>query len=122
MRELKIHEKEWPSPLRALVIIKKVQLPRPRPRSWRVDPVGGGAVHPLRHQGRKDRFPGDRPPEDDPSKMDVLLWRRRRADQRLHVGGARCRLVPRIVDIDSLAAGNAFELTHPVSDEQVRWW
>src|SRR5512134_2165034 len=28
-------------------------------------------------------------------------------------------LVPRIVDIDSLAAGNAFELTHPVSDEQV---
>jgi len=28
-------------------------------------------------------------------------------------------LVPRIVDIDSLAAGNAFELTHPVSQEQV---
>src|SRR3990170_2854139 len=28
-------------------------------------------------------------------------------------------LVPRIVDIDSLAAGNAFELTHPVSDDQV---
>jgi len=28
-------------------------------------------------------------------------------------------LVPRIVDIDSLAAGNAFELIHPVSDDQV---
>ncbi|MCK7518870.1 MAG: hypothetical protein MZV64_14665 [Ignavibacteriales bacterium] len=40
------------------VIIKKIQLPQhDAGGARRVDPVGGGAVHPLRRQGRQHRHP-----------------------------------------------------------------
>jgi type IV pilus assembly protein PilM len=60
------------------------------------------------------------PLKDDPSKMDVLLVAAKTDLINDYMSVVRdAGLVPRIVDIDSLAAGNAFELTHPVSDEQV---
>jgi type IV pilus assembly protein PilM len=60
------------------------------------------------------------PLKDDPSKMDVLLVAAKTELINDYVSVVRdAGLVPRVVDIDSLAAGNAFELTHPVSEDQV---
>jgi len=60
------------------------------------------------------------PLKDDPSKMDVLLVAAKTDLINDYMSVVKdAGLVPRIVDIDSLAAGNAFELTHPVSDDQV---
>jgi type IV pilus assembly protein PilM len=99
LRELKIHDKEVAISLSGhSVIIKKVQLPTTTAEDFQV-------IGPLK---------------DDPSKMDVLLVAAKTDLINDYMSVVRdAGLIPRIVDIDSLAAGNAFELTRSVSDDQV---
>jgi type IV pilus assembly protein PilM len=122
MRELKIHEKEVAIALSGhSVIIKKVQLPTTTAEEleesiqWEVE-----QYIPFDIKDVKIDFQVIGPLRDDPSKMDVLLVAAKTELINDYMSVVRdAGLVPRIVDIDSLAAGNAFELTHPVSDEQV---
>ena len=122
MRELKIHEKEVAIALSGhSVIIKKVQLPTTTAEEleesiqWEVE-----QYIPFDIKDVKIDFQVIGPLKDDPSKMDVLLVAAKTELINDYMSVVRdAGLVPRIVDIDSLAAGNAFELTRPVSDEQV---
>jgi type IV pilus assembly protein PilM len=122
MRELKIHEKEVAIALSGhSVIIKKVQLPTTTAEEleesiqWEVE-----QYIPFDIKDVKIDFQVIGPLKDDPSKMDVLLVAAKTELINDYMSVVRdAGLVPRIVDIDSLAAGNAFELTHPVSEEQV---
>ena len=122
MRELKIHEKEVAIALSGhSVIIKKVQLPTTTAEEleesiqWEVE-----QYIPFDIKDVKIDFQVIGPLKDDPSKMDVLLVAAKTELINDYISVVRdAGLVPRIVDIDSLAAGNAFELTRPVSDEQV---
>ena len=122
LRELKIHEKEVAISLSGhSVIIKKVQLPTTTAEEleesiqWEVE-----QYIPFDIKDVKIDFQVIGPLKDDPSKMDVLLVAAKTDLINDYMSVVRdAGLVPRIVDIDSLAAGNAFELTHPVSDEQV---
>ena len=122
MRELKIQEKEVAIALSGhSVIIKQVQLPTPTAEEleesiqWEVE-----QYIPFDIKDVKIDFQVIGPLKDDPSKMDVLLVAAKTELINDYMSVVRdAGLVPRVVDIDSLAAGNAFELTHPVSDEQV---
>jgi type IV pilus assembly protein PilM len=122
LRELKIHEKEVAISLSGhSVIIKKVQLPTTTAEEleesiqWEVE-----QYIPFDIKDVKIDFQVIGPLKDDPSKMDVLLVAAKTDLINDYMSVVRdAGLVPRIVDIDSLAAGNAFELTHPVSDDQV---
>jgi len=122
LRELKIHEKEVAISLSGhSVIIKKVQLPTTTAEEleesiqWEVE-----QYIPFDIKDVKIDFQVIGPLKDDPSKMDVLLVAAKTDLINDYMSVVKdAGLVPRIVDIDSLAAGNAFELTHPVSDEQV---
>jgi type IV pilus assembly protein PilM len=122
MLELKIHEKEVAIALSGhSVIIKKVQLPTTTAEEleesiqWEVE-----QYIPFDIKDVKIDFQVIGPLKDDPSKMDVLLVAAKTELINDYMSVVRdAGLVPRIVDIDSLAAGNAFELTHPVSEEQV---
>ena len=122
MRELKIHEKDVAIALSGhSVIIKKVQLPTTTAEEleesiqWEVE-----QYIPFDIKDVKIDFQVIGPLKDDPSKMDVLLVAAKTELINDYISVVRdAGLVPRIVDIDSLAAGNAFELTRPVSDEQV---
>jgi type IV pilus assembly protein PilM len=103
------------------VIIKKVQLPTTTAEEfeesiqWEVE-----QYIPFDIKDVKIDFQVIGPLKDDPSKMDVLLVAAKTDLINDYMSVVRdAGLVPRIVDIDSLAAGNAFELTHPVSDDQV---
>jgi type IV pilus assembly protein PilM len=119
---LKIHEKEVAISLSGhSVIIKKVQLPTTTAEEleesiqWEVE-----QYIPFDIKDVKIDFQVIGPLKDDPSKMDVLLVAAKTDLINDYMSVVRdAGLVPRIVDIDSLAAGNAFELTHPVSDDQV---
>jgi type IV pilus assembly protein PilM len=122
LRELKIREKEVAISLSGhSVIIKKVQLPTTTAEEleesiqWEVE-----QYIPFDIKDVKIDFQVIGPLKDDPSKMDVLLVAAKTDLIGDYLSVVRdAGLVPRVVDIDSLAAGNAFELTHPVTEEQV---
>ena len=122
LRQLKVHEKEVAISLSGhSVIIKKVQLPTTTAEEleesiqWEVE-----QYIPFDIKDVKIDFQVIGPLKDDPSKMDVLLVAAKTELIDDYMSVVRdAGLVPRIIDIDSLAAGNAFELTHPVTDEQV---
>jgi type IV pilus assembly protein PilM len=122
MRELKVHEKEVAISLSGhSVIIKKVQLATTTAEEleesiqWEVE-----QYIPFDIKDVKIDFQVIGPLKDDPTKMDVLLVAAKTDLINDYISVVKeAGRVPRIVDIDSLAAGNAFELTHPVSDEQV---
>jgi len=122
MRELKVHEKDVAISLSGhSVIIKKVQLPTTTAEEledsiqWEVE-----QYIPFDIKDVKIDFQVIGPLKEDPAKMDVLLVAAKTDLINDYMSVVKdAGLVPRMVDIDSLAAGNAFELTHPVSDEQV---
>src|SRR5512143_3356908 len=122
LRTLKVKEKEAAISLSGhSVIIKKVVLPTTTPEEleesiqWEVEQYIPFDIKDVRID-----FQVIGPLKDDPSKMDVLLVAVKSDLVNDYISVVRdAGLVPRIVDIDSLAAGNAFELTHPVSDDQV---
>ncbi|MBI5905565.1 MAG: type IV pilus assembly protein PilM [Deltaproteobacteria bacterium] len=122
MRELKVSEKDVAISLSGhSVIIKKVQLPTTTAEEleesiqWEVE-----QYIPFDIKDVKIDFQVIGPLKDDPSKMDVLLVAAKTDLINDYMAVVKdAGLVPRLVDIDSLAVGNAFELTHPVADEQV---
>jgi len=122
LRELKVKEKEIATSLSGhSVIIKKVVLPTTTPEEleesiqWEVE-----QYIPFDIKDVKIDFQVIGPLKEDPSKMDVLLVAVKTDLVNDYVSVIRdAGLTPMIVDIDSIAAGNAFELCHPVSDEQV---
>ncbi len=122
LRELKVKEKEVATSLSGhSVIIKKVVLPTTTPEEleesiqWEVE-----QYIPFDIKDVKIDFQVIGPLKDDPSKMDVLLVAVKSDLVHDYLSVVKdAGLTPTIVDIDSVAAGNAFELCHPVSDEQV---
>ncbi|MGA6992894.1 MAG: type IV pilus assembly protein PilM [Candidatus Deferrimicrobiaceae bacterium] len=122
LRELKVKEKEIATSLSGhSVIIKKVVLPTTTPEEleesiqWEVE-----QYIPFDIKDVKIDFQVIGPLKEDPSKMDVLLVAVKTDLVNDYVSVIKdAGLTPRIVEIDSIAAGNAFELCHPVSDEQV---
>ncbi|MGW8284413.1 MAG: type IV pilus assembly protein PilM [Candidatus Deferrimicrobiaceae bacterium] len=122
LRELKVKEKETATSLSGhSVIIKKVVLPTTTPEEleesiqWEVE-----QYIPFDIKDVKIDFQVIGPLKEDPSKMDVLLVAVKSDLVNDYVSVIKdAGLTPTIVDIDSIAAGNAFELCHPVSDEQV---
>ncbi|HSL98949.1 MAG TPA: type IV pilus assembly protein PilM [Candidatus Limnocylindria bacterium] len=122
LRELKIKEKEIATSLSGhSVIIKKVVLATTTPEEleesiqWEVE-----QYIPFDIKDVKIDFQVIGPLKEDPSKMDVLLVAVKTDLVNDYVSVIKdAGLTPTIVDIDSIAAGNAFELCHPVSDEQV---
>jgi len=122
LRELKVKEKEIATSLSGhSVIIKKVVLPTTTPEEleesiqWEVE-----QYIPFDIKDVKIDFQVIGPLKEDPSKMDVLLVAVKSDLVNDYVSVIKdAGLTPTIVDIDSIAAGNAFELCHPVSDEQV---
>ncbi|HBX43684.1 MAG TPA: pilus assembly protein PilM [Deltaproteobacteria bacterium] len=122
LRELKVKEKEVATSLSGhSVIIKKVVLPTTTPEEleesiqWEVE-----QYIPFDIKDVKIDFQVIGPLKEDPSNMDVLLVAVKSDLVNDYVSVIRdAGLTPTIVDIDSIATGNAFELCHPVSDEQV---
>jgi type IV pilus assembly protein PilM len=122
LRELNVKEKEVATSLSGhSVIIKKVVLPTTTPEEleesiqWEVE-----QYIPFDIKDVKIDFQVIGPLKEDPSKMDVLLVAVKTDLVNDYVSVIKdAGLTPTIVDIDSIAAGNAFELCRPVSDEQV---
>ena len=122
VRGLKIREKDVAISLSGhSVIIKKVQLATTTTEEleesiqWEAEPY-----IPFDIKDVKIDFHVIGPLKDDPTKMDVLLVTAKTDLINDYILAVReAGLVPRIVDIDSLAAGNAFVMTHSVSNEQV---
>ncbi len=122
LRELKVKEKEVATSLSGhSVIIKKVVLPTTTPEEleesiqWEVE-----QYIPFDIKDVKIDFQVIGPLKEDPSKMDVLLVAVKTDLVNDYVSVIKdAGLTPSVVDIDSIAAGNAFELCRPVSDEQV---
>ena len=122
LRELKVREKEVATSLSGhSVIIKKVVLPTTTPEEleesiqWEVE-----QYIPFDIKDVKIDFQVIGPLKEDPAKMDVLLVAVKTDLVNDYISVVKdAGLSPAIVDIDSIAAGNAFEFCHPVSDEQV---
>lgn len=122
LRDLKVREKEVATSLSGhSVIIKKVVLPTTTPEEleesiqWEVE-----QYIPFDIKDVKIDFQVIGPLKDDPAKMDVLLVAVKSDLVNDYISVVKdAGLSPAIVDIDSIAAGNAFEFCHPVSDEQV---
>ena len=122
MRELRIRKKDVAISLSGhSVIIKKVQLDTTTAEEleesiqWEVE-----QYIPFDIKDVKIDFQVIGPLREDPTKMEVLLVAAKTDLINDYVSVVKeAGLIPRIVDIDSLAAGNAFEVTHSVSDEQV---
>lgn len=122
LRELKVREKEVATSLSGhSVIIKKVVLPTTTPEEleesiqWEVEQYIPFDIKDVRID-----FQVIGPLKEDPSKMDVLLVAVKSDLVNDYISVVKdAGLTPAIVDIDSIAAGNAFELCRPVSDEQV---
>ena len=122
MREMKVREKEVATSLSGhSVIIKKVVLPTTTPEEleesihWEVE-----QYIPFDIKDVKIDFQVIGPLKEDPSKMDVLLVAVKTDLVNDYISVVKdAGLSPAIVDIDSIAAGNAFEFCHPVTDEQV---
>jgi type IV pilus assembly protein PilM len=122
LRELKVREKEVATSLSGhSVIIKKVVLPTTTPEEleesiqWEVE-----QYIPFDIKDVKIDFQVIGPLKEDPAKMDVLLVAVKTDLVNDYISVVKdAGLSPTIVDIDSIAAGNAFEFCQPVSDEQV---
>lgn len=122
LRDLKVREKEVATSLSGhSVIIKKVVLPTTTPEEleesiqWEVE-----QYIPFDIKDVKIDFQVIGPLKDDPAKMDVLLVAVKSDLVNDYISVVKdAGLSTAIVDIDSIAAGNAFEFCHPVSDEQV---
>ncbi len=122
LRELKVKEKEVVTSLAGhSVIIKKVVLPTTTAEElddsiqWEVE-----QYIPFDIKDVKIDFQVLGPLREDPSRMDVLLVAVKSDLVNDYVSVVKdAGLTPAIVDIDSLAAGNAFEAFHPVTDDQV---
>lgn len=122
LRDLKVREKDVATSLSGhSVIIKKVVLPTTTAEEleesiqWEVE-----QYIPFDIKDVKIDFQVIGPLKEDPTKMDVLLVAVKSDLVNDYVSVVKdAGLSPAIVDIDSIAAGNAFELCHPVSDEQV---
>jgi type IV pilus assembly protein PilM len=122
LRDLKVHEKEVVTSLSGhSVIIKKVVLPTTTPEEleesiqWEVE-----QYIPFDIKDVKIDFQVIGPLKEDPSKMDVLLVAVKSDLVNDYISVVKdAGLTPTVVDIDSIAAGNAFEFCHPVSEEQV---
>lgn len=122
LRDLKVREKDVATSLSGhSVIIKKVVLPTTTAEEleesiqWEVE-----QYIPFDIKDVKIDFQVIGPLKEDPTKMDVLLVAVKSDLVNDYVSVIKdAGLSPSIVDIDSIAAGNAFELCHPVSDEQV---
>src|SRR5512138_2538127 len=122
LRDLKVHEKEVVTSLSGhSVIIKKVILPTTTPEEleesiqWEVE-----QYIPFDIKDVKIDFQVIGPLKEDPSKMDVLLVAVKSDLVNDYISVVKdAGLTPTVVDIDSIAAGNAFEFCHPVSEEQV---
>jgi type IV pilus assembly protein PilM len=122
LRDLKVREKEVATSLSGhSVIIKKVVLPTTTPEEleesiqWEVE-----QYIPFDIKDVKIDFQVIGALKEDPSKMDVLLVAVKTDLINDYISVVKdAGLSPAIVDIDSIAAGNAFEFCHPVSEEQV---
>lgn len=122
LRELNVREKEAAISLSGnAVIIKKVVLPTTTPEElqdsiqWEVEQYIPFDIKDVRID-----FQVIGPLREDPSRMDVLLAAVKNEVVNDYVTVVKeAGLVPAVVDVDAIAAGNAFELCHPVSDEQV---
>ncbi len=122
LRDQKVREKGVATSLSGhSVIIKKVVLPTTTAEElqesiqWEVE-----QYIPFDIKDVKIDFQVIGPLKEDPAKMDVLLVAVKSDLVNDYISVVRdAGLSPTIVDIDSIAAGNAFELCHPVSDEQV---
>ncbi len=122
LRELKVREKDVATSLSGhSVIIKKVVLPTTTAEEleesiqWEVE-----QYIPFDIKDVKIDFQVIGPLKEDPTKMDVLLVAVKSDLVNDYISVVKdAGLSPSIVDIDSIAAGNAFEHCHPVSDEQV---
>jgi len=122
LRELKVREKEVAISLSGhSVILKKVVLPTTTPEEleesiqWEVEQYIPFDIKDVRID-----FQVIGPLKDDPSKMDVLLVAVKTDLVNDYLSVVKdAGLTPAIVDIDSIAVGNAFELCRSVSDEQV---
>jgi len=122
MRNMKIREKNVAISLSGhSVIIKRVPLDTQTPEEleesaqWQVE-----QYIPFDIKEVKIDFHVIGPLRDDPTKMDVLLVAAKTDLINDYISVVKeAGLIPRVVDIDSLAVGNAFESTHPVSDEHV---
>ncbi len=122
LRDLKVHEKEVVTSLSGhSVIIKKVVLPTTTPEEleesihWEVE-----QYIPFDIKDVKIDFQVIGPLKEDPSKMDVLLVAVKSDLVNDYISVVKdAGLTPVVVDIDSIAAGNAFEYCHPVSEDQV---
>src|SRR5512138_3049798 len=122
LRDHKVREKDVATSLSGhSVIIKKVVLPTTTPEEleesiqWEVEQYIPFDIKDVRID-----FQVIGPLRDDPSKMEVLLVAVKSDLVNDYISVIKdAGLVPAVMDIDSIAAGNAFEMIRPVSDEQV---
>ena len=122
LRDLKVREKDVATSLSGhSVIIKKVVLPTTTAEEleesiqWEVEQYIPFDIKDVRID-----FQVIGPLRDDPSKMEVLLVAVKSDLVNDYMSVIKdAGLVPSIMDIASIAAGNAFEMIRPVSDEQV---
>jgi type IV pilus assembly protein PilM len=122
LRALKVREKETATSLSGhSVIIKKVVLPTMTPEEleesiqWEVEQYIPFDINEV-----KIDFQVVGPLRDDPSKMEVLLVAVKSDLVNDYVAVIReAGLNPSVVDVDAIAAGNAFEACHSVSGDQV---
>jgi type IV pilus assembly protein PilM len=122
LQDLKIREKEVAASVSGhSVIIKKVVLPTATPEDleesiqWEVEQYIPFDIKDVRID-----FQVIGPLRDDPAKMEVLLVAVKSDLVNDYMSVIKdAGLTPAVMDIDSIAAGNAFELCHPVSDDQV---
>ena len=99
------------------VIVKKISLPvMTEAELGRVDLLGGGAVHPVRHPGRQPRLPDPRSPAPARTRkgtMDVLLVAAKKEKIADYTGViAQAGRVPVVVDVDAFALQNAYEVNY----------
>ena len=97
------------------VIVKKINLPvMTEGGARRVDLLGGGAVHPVRHPGRQPRLPDSRRrrrPRLEGHDGRPAGGREEGKDRGLHRRHLRRRAaLPVVVDVDAFALQNAFEV------------
>ena len=75
----------------------------------RADPLGGGAAHPVRHQGHVDRLRGP-PPRPEAGQMDLLLVAAKKDEINDYAAILReAKLKPVVVDINAFTVQNIFE-------------
>ena len=89
----------------------------------RVDLLGSGTVHPLRHPGRQSRLPDHRRrhrPERR-ARWKCCWWRRRRTrSPTTPASSRRPAAAPVVVDVDAFALQNAYEANYGLDRRQRR--